>query len=82
MLSRLWAFGETADGLFLRTSSTARSAMEPTRQPSDKTMNLADAIRTLEALKDDHARIGKQTMRKVIYPLDLLALAIIIGRFV
>jgi hypothetical protein len=42
-----------------------------------KKMTLTEAIHDLEVLKDDHARIGKVTMEKVIYPLDFLAFAIL-----
>ncbi len=40
-------------------------------------MTLAQAIHDLEVLKDDHARIGKETMEKVLYPLDFLAFAVL-----
>ncbi len=40
-------------------------------------MTLTEAIHDLEVLKDDHARIGKQTVEKVIYPLDFLAFAVL-----
>jgi hypothetical protein len=43
-----------------------------------KKMTLTEAIHDLEVLKDDHARIGKVTMEKVIYPLDFLAFARVI----
>jgi hypothetical protein len=40
-------------------------------------MTLTQAIHDLEILKDDHARIGKETMEKVLYPLDFLAFAVL-----
>src|ERR1700730_8800825 len=40
-------------------------------------MTLTQAIHDLEVLKEDHLRIGKETMEKFIYPLDFLAFAVL-----
>jgi hypothetical protein len=40
-------------------------------------MGLTPAIHDLEVLNNDHARIGKETMEKVIYPVDFLAFAVL-----